>query len=117
MTMNETQSQTAIYQRARQELKAALEDLTARADRLIRARYRRGELIRSARMLRVDAIDIVTMAVLAERAKGATWDDVAEALTLPVKFVIEHYEPLERQWITGNGIAPVIAETMLRSLG
>lgn len=101
----------AVYRRARRDLAGALNDLTERADALVRARYgarTRGALITQARRMRADVIDVVTMAVLAERASGASWSEVSEALGLDEHFVVEHYEPIERQWITGNGIGPIV---------
>jgi hypothetical protein len=46
--------------------------------------------------------------VISERNAGASWTEVADALSLDETFVREHYEPIERQWSTGNGIGPIV---------
>lgn len=103
--------QTAAYRRGRRDLHGVLEDLITRAQRLSEARYlraQRGTLIEEARRLRAQSIDVVTYAVLSERAAGASWTDVAAALSLDETFVVEHYEPIERQWRGGGGIGPLV---------
>lgn len=100
-----------LYKRARRDLSGVSQDLIGRVEALLRLRYgarNRGALIAEARRLRADVIDVVTLAVLAERASGATWAEVATALSLDERFVVEHYEPIERQWSTGNGIGPIL---------
>lgn len=100
--------------RARRDLRAALDVLMEQGRMLTAARYdrrNRGAVVKRARRLRAADVDVVTMAVLFERAAGATWAEMAEALNLDERFVVEHYEPLERQWLTGNGIGPIMHGT------
>lgn len=68
----------------------------------------RGHMIEAARRVQAEAIDVVTLAVLAERAQGASWSEVADALSLNVQFVIDHYRPIEERWKTGLGVGPVL---------
>lgn len=65
-----------------------------------------GSLIRESRRLRLDVLDTVTYAVLTERAQGASWEDVAEALGETVEFTMAHYGPIEHRWKRGQGIMP-----------
>lgn len=100
-----------LYRRARSDLKAALAELAERGTALATARYvrtSRGSLIRAARQVRADSIDVVTYAVLAERSAGSTWTEIAHALGLEERFVREHYEPIEAQWRDGEGVGPVV---------
>lgn len=99
-----------MYRRARNDLKTALRELTERGAALATTRYvksHRGSLIHAARLIRADSIDVVTYAVLAERAAGASWTEVAKALGLDERFVREHYEAVEAQWNSGGGVGPV----------
>lgn len=57
-------------------------------------------------MVRLEANDAVTLAVLAERAAGASWGQVSEALSLDETFAREHYEPIEARWRREHTIAP-----------
>lgn len=102
-----------MYRRARSDLKAALADLAERGVALAQARYvktHRGTLIEAARRVRAESIDIVTLAVLSERAAGASWTDVAQALMLEERYVREHYEPIEERWLAGEGLDPIVLQ-------
>lgn len=97
--------------RANGDLSAVLGALTRRAyDLLAIGRGAdRGTMIAAARRIRVDANTAVTYAVLAERASGASWREVATALCEDEEFVREHYGPIEQRWLAGGGVGPLLA--------
>lgn len=61
-----------------------------------------GEFVQRARRLRVWAMEVMTAAVLAERAHGATWQQVAAAFGYETEFVRARWEPVERAWLQGR---------------
>jgi hypothetical protein len=104
---SESRGATAMHRRARRDLEAALEDLIVRAKTLI-ASTDDDQIIEMARRIRAESIDVTTYAVLARRAGGASWAEIAVALSLDETFVREHYEPIEARWSAGDGVGPVV---------
>lgn len=99
----------ARYRRARRDLRDVLADLQALGTTLGKARYvRKGSLVEGALQVQAADVDVVTLAVLAERAAGASWGDIAKALREDVAFVREHYGPIEAQWRAGRGVRPEV---------
>lgn len=62
----------------------------------------RGERIRSARRLRMHTWTLVDRAVLSELADGATWDEVAAALGIPLEEAQRRYAQTWVQWRAGH---------------
>jgi hypothetical protein len=61
-----------------------------------------GERIRSARRVRLEALALVDRAVLAELADGATWDEVAEALSMTPTQAKTIHAPAWELWQNGG---------------
>jgi hypothetical protein len=92
---------SAQYRRARHDLTGALDQLIARGRSLASSRYGNRHalaMIRDLRPLRTDVSEAITYAVLAARAAGHSWAEVAAELSLDEDFTREHYEPIERLW-------------------
>ena len=50
-----------------------------------------GALLRQVRLLRVADLTLLDRAVIVERLSGASWDDIADALSLPVDETIRRH--------------------------
>lgn len=65
-----------------------------------------GTRIREWRRVRVLALTGLDRAVLLELLSGTTWEQVAEALMLPLDETIRRYGPVLTQWTSGAGPDP-----------
>ena len=61
-----------------------------------------GELVTRARRARVHALRLLDNAVLCELASGTTWEQLAEALSLPSEVVRERYEAHWERFLNGE---------------
>lgn len=57
-----------------------------------------GDLIRSARRLRILDLCVIDRAVIAERLAGASWEQIADALSLPVDETRRRHESACALW-------------------
>lgn len=94
------------------DLNQATETVVARCHTLLRhlctGDDAPGAAIHDARRIRATNIDVMTLAVLLERERGASWDQVAAYLDEDPTFVRAHYGDLEARYAAGDGIGPVV---------
>ena len=64
---------------------------------------RPGEYIVFARRARAHVNELLQRAVMLERARGASWEQIAAALGHPVDWVRETYEPAYERWLVEGG--------------
>jgi hypothetical protein len=64
---------------------------------------RPGEYIVFARRARAHVNELVQRAVMLERARGASWEEIAAALGHPVEWVRDEYEPAYERWLVEGG--------------
>lgn len=61
-----------------------------------------GARIRAARRLRILDMHVLDLSVIHELALGATWEQVAAALALPVDLVQSRYRETFERWVVRN---------------
>lgn len=61
-----------------------------------------GERIRAARLLRVADLTVLDRAVICERLDGASWEQIAEALALPLDETIRRHAEACEVWATAE---------------
>lgn len=62
-----------------------------------------GERIRSVRRLRLMALAVLDRAVLVELADGASWQEVADSLGLPLDETLRRYQETADLWAGADG--------------
>lgn len=65
---------------------------------------RPGEYVQEARRLQVWVLEVMTAAVLVERANGASWAQVAAAFGYDEDFVRGRWAPVEQAWLDGENV-------------
>lgn len=61
-----------------------------------------GERIRTARRVRLQSFALVDRAVLVEKANGASWEEIAAALSMTVADTIATYGDTYETWLAGE---------------
>ncbi|MGL5816638.1 MAG: hypothetical protein ACRCYR_03675 [Phycicoccus sp.] len=57
--------------------------------------------IHDARKLRVLALTVLDRTVILEVLAGASWEDIARALMLPLEVTVQRYSPVVEKWRAG----------------